>query len=558
MVCFILPTSKASADVTGWQKSVIIQPQSPTDFGSASFDTSVSNAIADGANYITLIIPVVQSNVYSTDVQAGPDTPTDQSITSAVQYIHAHGASVAFSMHDDPEDGNWRALINPSDRTAWFAAYGAELNHYGILGQSLGVQEFIIGTEMSDMTIPSVNGTNTANWIAMIQTLRGEFSGILTYSAQHDGNLADDQSLGFWPELDYIGLSAYYGLGGGDETVAQIEANWSQWENDVQSLSTKYGKQVIFTEVGYVSQTNALSDPGSAYGDSGGPDDTLQANAYQALFQYWNNYSFMAGVDWWDWSSTPTAGGANDTSYTPQNKPAEQIMKQYFTEGSTAVATPPATPATYSATTTVATQPTVNTSTALSTLVKASTATSNAIVDIEVYNSEGQQVSQTYYSGQTLSSGGTTYTPSFTPTATGTYTVEVGIFTANWQSDLYWNGSSGSFSATQPVATPTTPPVTTASSIDVWWPSAGTGVSGVQPFKALIDGVDQTTYNMYWQVDNGALNAMPTNNSPIAHKEADVDLSGWNWNANGLYTITFVAKDLSGNILATKSVVISI
>jgi hypothetical protein len=63
---------------------------------------------------------------------------------------------------------------------------------------------------------------------------------------------------------------------------------------------------------------------------------------------------------------------------------------------------------------------------------------------------------------------------------------------------------------------------------------------------------------MYWQVDNGSLNAMTTNDSPIAHKEAAVDLSGWNWNSNGQYTVTFVAKSLSGAILTTKSVIITV
>jgi hypothetical protein len=579
VMVFFTPGGKAAADVAAWQKSVSIQPQSPTDFGSTSFDQSVSNAIADGANYITLIIPVTQTNIYSTDVQPGPLTPTDQSLESAVAYIHAHGASVAFSLHDDPEDGQWRAYINPSDRTSWFQNYGNELNHYATLGQSLGVQQLVIGTEMSDMTLPSVNATNTANWIAMIKTVRGEFSGSLTYSAQHDGYMADDESLGFWPELDDIGLSAYFALGSGDESVATIESNWNQWESDIQNLSTKYNKPILFTEVGYVSQTNALSDPGAASG--GSVDDTLQANAYQALFQYWNSYSFMHGVSIWDWNSNPNDGGPSDTDYTPQGKPAEQILKQYFTAGSTSTPTAPVTPvlpASYTASTSVSGTLQPNTADSLTTLVTASSALDNALVDIEVYNAQGQQVNQMYYSGQNLGTSATSYTTSFTPTTAGTYTVKVGVFTANWQSNLYWNNSTSSFTITTPVTpvTPVTPPTTptnpasgsgsggsspsptTSSTIDIWWPTNGSAVSGVQPFKALIDGVDQSTYMMYWQVDNGSLNAMTTNDSPIAHKEAAVDLSGWNWNSNGQYTVTFVAKSLSGAILTTKSVIITV
>jgi hypothetical protein len=574
-VTFLLSSisGKAFADVSTWQKSVMIQPQSPTDYASSTFDQSVSNAIADGANYITLVIPVVQSNIYSTDVQTGPQTPTDQSLESAVSYIHSHGASVAFSLHDDPEDGNWRALINPTDRTTWFANYGAQLNHYAVLGQNLGVQELVIGTEMSDMTIPSVNSTNTANWIALIKTVRSEYSGKLTYSAQHDGYMADDQSLGFWPELDYIGLSAYYGLGSGDESVATIESNWNQWENDVQSLSQEYGKQVLFTEVGYVSQTNALNDPGSAYADGGSVDDSLQANAYQALFQYWNNYSFMSGVAFWGWSSDPNAGGTSDTNYTPQNKPAEQIMKDYFSDTSTTPTAPntpttpavPTAPATYTASSATSGTDNTNSPLTINVAASASQATANAIVDVEVYNAQNQQVYQQYYPSQTISSGGNSFSTNYTPSVAGTYTIRLGIFTANWASNLYWNNSAATVNVTAPAATP--PPITinpvlptasSSSTIDIWWPASTATVSGVQPFKALIDGVDQNSYDMYWQVDNGALNLMTTNDSPTAHKEAEVDLSSWNWNSNDQYTITFVAKNSSGNVISTKSVVISI
>jgi hypothetical protein len=548
--------SKAAADASSWQKSVNIQPQNPSDFTSSSFDTSVNNAIADGANYITLVIPVQQSNVSSTTISAGPETPTDASLTSAVNYIHAHGASVAFVLHDDVADGTWRAFINPTDRGAWFTSYGAQLNHYANLAKGLNVQELIIGSELSDMTLPSVNSTNTANWDALIQTVRSEYSGMLTYASQHDGYMADDETLGFWPELDAIGIDAYYSLGnGGDETVATIEANWNQYEGEIQALSTRYNKPVIFTEVGYVSQTNALIDPGSSSSENYPIDDTLQANAYQALFQYWENYSFMKGVELWDWSSNPYDGGTNDNGYTPQNKPAEQIMKNFFSSNSTTVPLNPIN-TTYSASSTAGANPVPNSPTTITSQVSASSSTSNMIVDIEIYNSHGQQVSQNYYANQTLGTTPVTYTSSYTPTVADKYTIEIGVFTSNWQTNTYWNSAAGLAVVTAPIVppTPTTPPSTSnPSNVDVWWPTNGNTVSGVQPFQATLDGVDPATYNMYWQVDGGTLNLMTTSLSPVAHKVAEVDLSSWNWSSNDQYTITFVAKNLAGNIIATNS-----
>ena len=43
-----------------------------------------------------------------------------------------------------------------------------------------------------------------------------------------------------------------------------------------------------------------------------------------------------------------------------------------------------------------------------------------------------------------------------------------------------------------------------------------------------------------------------------AHKEAQVDLSGWNWQPNNQYVINFVAKDSSGNVLGQKAVTITV
>jgi hypothetical protein len=555
VAAFSLSTSsKAAADAVSWQKSVSIQPQSPTDFSSSTFDSSVNKAISDGANYVTLVIPVTQANIYSTQVYAGADTPTDASLISAVNYIHSKGASVAFTLHDDPSDGNWRAYINPSDRPDWFASYGSMLNHYAVLGQSLDVQEIVIGAELSDMTLPSANSTNTASWISLIQTVRTEYGGLLTYGAQHDGYMADDESLGFWPELDAIGIDAYYGLGNGDESVPTIESNWNQYEAEIQALSARYNKPVLFTEVGYTSQTNSLADPGSTGG--GSADDSLQANAYQALFQYWQNYSFMKGMMLWDWSSDPNAGGPGDIGYTPQNKPAEQVMTQFFTSNSTASPTTPPASETYSGSSSASANPTTNSTTTVTSSVSATSTISNMLVDIEIYNAQGQQVFQTFYPGQTLSSTPTTYTSSFTPTSTDQYRVEIGVFTANWQANPYWNSSAGTINVSAPVTTP--PPTTYPSGLDVWWPANGAAVSGVQPFQATLDGVDPSTYSMYWQVGNGGLNLMTTNMSPVAHKLAYVDLSGWDWSSNGQYTITFVAEDPSGKVIASKSEVITV
>ena len=69
---------------------------------------------------------------------------------------------------------------------------------------------------------------------------------------------------------------------------------------------------------------------------------------------------------------------------------------------------------------------------------------------LEIYNSSNAKIAQNYYEEQNFSSGQTLiYTWSYTvPSSTipGAYTLKLGVFTANWGSNPYWNNSVTSYS----------------------------------------------------------------------------------------------------------------
>ncbi len=174
------------------------------------------------------------------------------------------------------------------------------------------------------------------------------------------------------------------------------------------------------------------------------------------------------------------------------------------------------------------------------------------IVDLEIYNSTGTQVFQYFFEHQFFTKDSPeTYQITWTPQAAGTYTVKVGVFQAGWAACDYWNDSAVTLSVGS-----SSPP--SAGAIDIWWPTDGSSVSGTQPFKALLENNSLSQYAMYWQVDGGGLVPMYDSSTDYPHKEAMVDLSGWNWRGTGPYTVNFVAKDSSGNVLAQKSVGITV
>lgn len=90
-----------------------------------------------------------------------------------------------------------------------------------------------------------------------------------------------------------------------------------------------------------------------------------------------------------------------------------------------------------------------------------------------------------------------------------------------------------------------------AASISTWWPTEGAHMQGTQPFKALLDGSDITSYDLYWQVDGGGLNQMYNSWTDYPHKESSVDLRNWNWHGVGPYAVTFVAKQNGATIAQT-------
>ena len=605
-----LPVAPVQAAVADWQKGVTYQGSYDTEFSSATFQEAMRAAKSDGANYATLVLQYHQDAQTSSIVYRAGDTPTDASVRDAVSYVHSLGMKVMLKPHVDSNTGQWRAFIDPADRSVWFKSYGDSLTSIAQLSAATGVDQLCIGAELVSLTRPDKNPANTAGWNGLIDRVKGVYAGPLTYSAQRaDGSSVDEVStLGFWSRLNFIGVSAYYPLNGA--SVDTMKQSWAGIDASyLQPIAAKYGKSLLFTEIGYRSASNAAAEPYEY--NNGTVDQGLQDRLYEALFSYWSGRSYMAGVALWDFNS------AGATSYNPRGKLAESTLKKWFGGGSGGVVTPTPTPTPVpSATPTPSPTPapivntdpgTVTTAASVSpvapavgspatvtTTVTAVKTASQITIDTEIYDASGARVWQKFYENQTLSAGtAKNYADSWTPAAAGTYAVKVGVFKTGWTPTYVWNDAATSVkvgatatptpspsSTPTPTPTPTpsatptpaptptpsptpnpTPaptPAPTTAQISVWWPGEGVSVSGVQPFKAVVQGLALGAYSMLWQVDGGVLAPMGDSNTDGPHKESLVDLSNWWWQSSGRYRITFVARDLQGRTIATKDVMITV
>jgi endoglucanase len=97
----------------------------------------------------------------------------------------------------------------------------------------------------------------------------------------------------------------------------------------------------------------------------------------------------------------------------------------------------------------------------------------------------------------------------------------------------------------------------TQSSLNNWWPKEGSSVTGTQSFTANLANWSVDQYEMYWSVDNGSANKMVNSYSGYPHKTADVNVDLWQWQADGSYTLSFIAKQPNGTEITRTSINIS-
>ncbi|MGI5836933.1 MAG: glycoside hydrolase family 113 [Chloroflexota bacterium] len=319
-----------------WQKAFAFWNHN-LDFGSRASFMSLRRLKASGANTVSPVITWFVTHPYDVNIHSGKWTPKDEDLIAVVNEAHRLGLQVVFRLHIDCEDGTWRARINPDDKDAFFSAYRSVLLHYADLARNHNVEGMVIGAELSSLSGPSY----THYWRSMIAEVRGRFDGFLTYSAQwgsapasaEQDQFREYEQIEFWPDLDYLGISAYFELtqdGQPSPTNQELVFNWDEWRKlRIEPFQARYDMPLIFTEVGYPSAPEAARHPWAG-GGSSMVNLQLQAALYDALFESWAGVDWFHGAYLWFWPSDFERGGLADSDYPPLGKPAEQVLRNWY------------------------------------------------------------------------------------------------------------------------------------------------------------------------------------------------------------------------------------
>lgn len=223
--------------------------------------------------------------------------------------------------------GAWSADIDfdtEEEWSVWENAYRSYLMHTARLAEEIDAELLIIGTELSKAV-----RERPGFWRSLIGEIRSVYGGRLTYGANwHD----DYFHVPFWDALDAIGVQAYFPLSSNSNPdLDAIKKGWTEHYAAIRALSQKENRPILFTEVGYRSVPYAAEEPWRwpSREERIDPDYRLQADLYRGFFEsFWEQPWFGGAILWKFYPEQGRRGGELD--FTPQGKPAEQVIRSWF------------------------------------------------------------------------------------------------------------------------------------------------------------------------------------------------------------------------------------
>ena len=320
---------KKPASALEFQKGIGYVTWSKDAYNTEGSDASLAKVRELGTNWTSVLVTWYQTTCWSGDVQKTGKTPSDESVIHAIREAHKLGMKVMLKLHLDlldNSDGSWRGEIGcrqEAEWDEWFDEYTKYIMYYVNIATKERVEMICVGTELSS--------TATAKgylWRDLIKKIRRRYSGALTYAAHWDRYM----DIRFWDILDYVGINAYFPLTEEmNPTYDELKEGWTRWVAEMEEFQQGVQKPIIFPEIGCSSADGAAIRPWEHIPRSE-VNLELQKNYYKVLMDIFWEKDWFYGLYWWYWGTNVSMGGEYNRSFTPQNKPAEEVVKERYTE----------------------------------------------------------------------------------------------------------------------------------------------------------------------------------------------------------------------------------
>lgn len=250
----------------------------------------------------------------------------EEGIKESIELMRKDSLEVMLKPQIWVRNGEFTGDVKMNSEAEWVSfeeVYEEFILLYAKIAESEKVEILCIGTELHEFV-----NARPDFWNKLIADLRNVYSGKLTYAENWDKM----DKVEFWEALDYVGVDAYFPLNvERSPKIEELRKGWKPYKNSLKIISETSGKPILFTEYGYRNIDFAAKTPWDSSRELKDTNNKLQADALEALYQEFWQEDWFAGGFLWKWHHNhAVAGGDKDTQFTPQNKPAEQVVKNYY------------------------------------------------------------------------------------------------------------------------------------------------------------------------------------------------------------------------------------
>ena len=223
-------------------------------------------------------------------------------------------------------NGEYTGFIEMDSEEKWTIlekSYSEFILTYAKAAQELNADILCIGTELEKFV-----ANRPVYWKKLIKNIKKVYKGKLTYAANWD----EFKRVSLWNELDFIGIDAYFPLTDKKSpTIKDFEIGWKPHKDEIIRIQKQFNKPIIFTEFGYRSVDFAGKKPWESNHIKGSVNLEAQTNGLQAIHnQFWKEDWFAGGFIWKWFHKHTEVGGKKNNRFTPQNKPAEELIKKIY------------------------------------------------------------------------------------------------------------------------------------------------------------------------------------------------------------------------------------
>jgi hypothetical protein len=216
----------------------------------------------------------------------------------------------------------WRGEITFKEEQQWkrfFRTYSAFILDQAKFAERHKIPIFSIGVE-TDQTV------HRQEWRTILNQIRHVYSGKITYAANWD----QVDHIPFWDALDLIGVQAYFPLS--TTTHTDPDALWRAWDTPLAklvSLSHRYDRPVLITEIGYARSMGAAVTPWVADISQEPAAIALRRQLMEIALRRLENTKEIRGLFWWKWIPGPTRGHGD---FSMKDSEARAVLKKHWSQ----------------------------------------------------------------------------------------------------------------------------------------------------------------------------------------------------------------------------------